>query len=282
MIRLGLIGFPLGHSLSRRLHERALEVLGMEGRYDLWEVPPLPEGREALFSRLEALREGRVAGINVTIPHKESILPYVDHLTPTAQAIGAVNTLWFDSQAAQLVGENTDSPGFWADVQKLLPEEWEGENRQALILGAGGGARAAAHALLTHGWLVSVAARRISQAEEISRHLGDSRGEVKPCLLSEDILPELETCRLIVNATPVGMVPDIKNSPWPHSWEFPKEAVVYDLVYNPARTCFMQQAEAQGLKARNGLGMLVEQAALAFQCWTDREPPRGEMFKAIR
>ncbi|MFO8036250.1 MAG: shikimate dehydrogenase [Anaerolineales bacterium] len=282
MIHMGLIGFPLAHSYSQRLHERALDVLGLEGKYHLWEIPPLPQGKEELISKLKDLREGHLKGANVTIPHKRSVLYFVDRLTPMAQAVGAVNTLYLDPQRDHVVGENTDSPGFWVDVRKVLLTVRKGEKPRALILGAGGAARAATHALLTHGWSVSIAARRISQAESVAKHFGDQGRAVEVYHLSERASLKLEACRLIVNATPVGMAPDTASSPWPQSWEFPKKALVYDLVYNPAQTLFMRQARGGGLEVRNGLGMLVEQAALAFKRWTGAEPPRREMLEVVR
>jgi len=281
MIRLGLIGFPLEHSYSQYLHERALESAGLEGTYRLWEVPPLPGSREELLVKLSSLREGTIRGINVTIPHKESILPFIDRLTPTARAVGAVNTLFRDPQKDRLIGENTDSPGFWADVRKGWGKEKGGENRRALVLGAGGAARAVIHALITRDWSVTVAARRILQAENIARYFAGHGGAVEACHLSEHVLPGVESCRLIVNATPVGMAPDTNRSPWPPTWEFPRTGAVYDLVYNPPQTEFMRQAEEQGLEARNGSGMLVEQAALAFRCWTGVEPRRSELLEVL-
>lgn len=281
MIRLGLIGFPLDHSFSQGLHERALRTSGLEGTYRLWEVPPLPRGREKLLGILDLLREEKIRGINVTIPHKESILPFIDRLTPTAWAVGAVNTLYLHPDRGWLIGENTDSPGFWADAQRGLGQGEDGGERRALVLGAGGAARAVIHALITRGWSVCVAARRTSQAECVSRHFAGQGRAVDACHLSEQVWCGMEDCRLIVNATPVGMAPDTDCSPWPSTWEFPRTGMVYDLVYNPPQTEFMKQAEEQGLEVRNGSGMLVEQAALAFRYWTGVEPPRKELLDVI-
>ncbi len=280
MIRLGLVGHPLDHSYSRVLHERALAVLDMDGTYQLWEIPPSPHVSELLQARVHTLREGIIQGLNVTIPYKERVLPHLDSLTPRAQSIGAVNTLFRDKKG-RVVGDNTDSPGFWQDVRRLLPADGERSQPKALILGAGGGARAVAHAVLSQGWKVAVAARRITQANELSDQFEDTYGPLQTCSLSPYIPRPVGRVALIVNATPVGMAPARDASPWPEGWRFPPGAAVYDLVYNPPRTRFLEQARDRGLKTRNGMGMLIEQAALAFRRWTGTEPPREEMRCAV-
>jgi len=280
MIRLGLIGHPLEHSYSRILHERALRVTGKEGTYQLWDIPPSPHVSELLQARVHALRKGTIQGLNVTIPYKERILPHLDGLTSRARAIGAVNTLFGDKKG-KVIGDNTDSPGFWQDVRRMLPAGDNGSQPKALILGAGGGARAVAHALLNQDWKVAVAARRITQAEELSSQFEEPHGSLETCALSPYIPLPVEAVSLIVNATPVGMAPDEDASPWPENWRFPPGAAVYDLVYHPPRTRFLEQARERGLKTRNGMGMLVEQAALAFKRWTDVEPPREDMYRAV-
>ena len=116
-LRLGLTGWPLGHSLSPKLHSAALQALGLEGEYRLYLVPPLPEGQEQLKTLVKQVRAGEITGLNVTIPHKQAVLPLVDELTPAARAIGAVNTLYLWD--GRLVGDNTDAPGFLADLRRL-------------------------------------------------------------------------------------------------------------------------------------------------------------------
>ena len=132
--KLGLIGYPLGHSLSPVLHQTALAEAGLSGKYELYPVPPLPEGQQDLEAMLDRLRSGELHGLNVTIPHKQSVLPLVDDLSPSAAAMGAVNTLYMRS--GQLIGDNTDAPGFWADLSHLPIQKAE----TALVLGAGGAA----------------------------------------------------------------------------------------------------------------------------------------------
>ncbi len=279
-LRFGLIGYPLEHSLSPRIHNAALRLAGLPGEYSLYPVPPWPgENGFSIPRLLDGLRSGELQGLNITIPHKQTIIPLLDDLTPAARAIGAVNTVF--RLAERIIGDNTDAPGFWADVQRL----WAGEPprpRRALILGAGGSARAVAYALLTHGFEVVIAARRLEQANALRKSLATAGGGVQAVELSPSAIVQLKMpIRLIVNATPVGMHPHVDASPWPPAVSFPQRAVLYDLVYNPTETLLVAQARRAGLAAITGLGMLVEQAALAFERWTGRQAPRSAMRAAV-
>lgn len=273
MIQLGLIGYPLGHSLSPRIHKAALNVCGLPGNYSLFPIEP--DDPNGLKEVLDRVRKGEIAGLNITIPHKQNVIPYIDELTPTAQAIGAVNTIYLRSN--KLIGENTDAPGFLTDLNKFLTTETRthGEN-SALVLGAGGSARAVAYALVTDGWQVTLAARRLEQAERLAALFdGVNIQELNLRTFQRSNL------QLIVNTTPVGMTPDIDHSPWPENIAFPARAAIYDLVYNPRQTKLVRDACTQGLPATTGLGMLVEQAALSFEIWTGCQPPRDILFEAV-
>ncbi len=138
----GLIGYPLGHSLSPQIHGAALHALGISGEYGLYLIPPLPEGEDELAVLLTRVRTGEIHGLNVTIPHKQNVIPLLDELTPAAQTIGAVNTIFL--REGILIGDNTDAPGFWGDVGKLVERGVESGELylSALVLGSGGGARA--------------------------------------------------------------------------------------------------------------------------------------------
>jgi shikimate dehydrogenase len=283
---LGVTGYPLGHSLSPRLHTAALRASGLQGEYRLYPIPPLPAGQEALEALIVSLRNGRLDGINVTIPHKQGVIPYLDVLTPSALQIGAVNTIF--RRDGRLIGDNTDAPGFMADLYKKFPEP--SISQSALVLGAGGSARAVVFALLTAGWHVTIAARRPEKAREIIN--GSTFRNEQCAVIGLESLPEYirniahfqreerdkKTSRvhqplfLIVNTTPVGMLPDIEFSPWPKDLLFPIGAFVYDLVYNPVDTALVSAARSAGLAAASGLGMLIEQAALAFERWTGIRP----------
>lgn len=276
-----LTGWPLGHSLSPLLHGAALSALGLKGEYHLLPVPP--GDSFALEALLEQVRGGQLQGLNVTIPHKQAVLPLLDELSPAARAIGAVNTLWM--REGRLVGENTDAPGFLADLYAHLGDRLaeNGRERCAWLLGAGGSARAVAFALASEGWRVVVAARRLEQAEALAASLGSwlDSGRFVPVSLAA--LPEggVACPQLIVNATPLGMTPQVDTSPWPEGLAFPRGACVYDLVYNPPETRLVREARRAGLEAVTGLGMLVEQAALALEKWIGLPVPREVMFRAV-
>lgn len=272
---LGLVGYPLAHSLSPKIHQAALESLQLCGTYQLYPVPPDESGKSVLEQLVRKVRDGVIQGLNVTIPHKQNVLDYLDHLSPVAAAIGAVNTIYLDK--ATLVGENTDVPGFWLDISKYLgPDDME---RKGLILGAGGSARAVAFALLKAGFEVTIASRRIAQALEIKDHFKLFQDRIS--VISWDSISEINAgMSIIVNATPLGMHPHTSTSPWPDGVPFPKDSLVYDLVYNPVETRLVKEARSQGVKAVGGLGMLVEQAALSFQQWTGLSAPREVMMEA--
>jgi shikimate dehydrogenase len=225
-------------------------------------------------------------GLNVTIPHKQSVFQLLSkdggRLSPVASATGAVNTLIWDG--AGLVGENTDAPGFLADLLPRLKKNSLLYN--ALVLGAGGSARGVVFALAQAGWRVSVASRRLEQAEQLCAglqpHLPSGQGQVQAIPFTGLAEVASQPFDLLVNCTPLGMSSQAASSPWPQDNPFPALALVYDLVYNPSETHLMKQARASGLRVCNGLGMLVEQAALAFEHWTGLVPPRPALYQAVR
>jgi shikimate dehydrogenase len=291
-LQFGLIGWPVQHSLSPVIHKAALQSVGVPGDYQLFPVPPFPEGAPVLAALIERLRRRGEAhpemlhGLNVTIPHKQSVFQLLSkdggRLSPVASATGAVNTLIWDGSG--LVGENTDAPGFLAD---LLPRlQRNSLFKTAVVLGAGGSARGVAFALAQAGWCVSVTSRRLEQAEQLSAallpHLPPGRGQVQAIPFTGLAEVASQPFDLLVNCTPLGMSSQAASSPWPQDIPFPALALVYDLVYNPADTQLMKQARAFGLRVCNGLGMLVEQAALAFEHWTGLTPPRPALYQAVR
>lgn len=262
--RLGLLGYPLQGSRSPALHNAALKAAGLAGEYRLYPVEAGDIKRmEQLLARL---RNGELHGLSVTIPHKQTVIPLLDSLTETARAIGAVNTIYFRN--GRLVGENTDAPGFMADLQKQNIS-----GKACLVLGAGGAARAVISQLKSAGWQVTVAARRTSQAEALASEFGLAGA----CRLGSPITQDRYD--LIVNTTPLGMIPNQASCPW--EGDFPPGAFVYDLVYKPPETILMQKARAAGLRTCNGLGMLLEQAMLAFELWTGHPASREAMLEVI-
>lgn len=284
-MQLGLTGWPLGHSLSPQIHAAALNALGLPGSYRLLPVPPLPEGAGELQATLSRVRQGELQGLNVTIPHKQAVIPWLDELSAAAQAIGAVNVIY--PQGDRLAGDNSDAPAFLADLERFLstsPDYLDKkEPRQALVIGAGGSARAVVYALLHGGWRVSLAARRVEAAERLAGDLSLSCPQalpIEPFSLDRATLESRMSCDLIVNSTPLGMHPHPGASPWPAGLPFPTGAAIYDLVYNPPETALVRAARQAGRPATTGLGMLAEQAALAFECWTGLSAPRQAMLAA--
>jgi shikimate dehydrogenase len=275
MIKLGLIGYPVSHSLSPKIQNAALKACGLDGDYSLF--PVAPNDASALEELLARIRSGEITGLNVTIPHKQNVIPFLDELTPTAKAIGAVNAIYM--KEGKLIGDNTDAPGFLADLKRsLTTKAWRRRAPKALVLGAGGSARAVVYALVHDGWNITIAARHIEQAKQ----LADSFTEYDVRITEHLTNIELSNISLLVNTTPVGMTPNIDQSPLPENTVLSKDTFVYDLVYNPRETKLVRDARAQGLPATTGLGMLIEQAALAFELWTGHTPAREILYQAVK
>ncbi|MDP1715878.1 MAG: shikimate dehydrogenase [Anaerolineales bacterium] len=274
MIHLGLIGFPLGYSLSPKIHTAALKACGLQGDYSLF--PIHPDDKQGLKDLLARVRSGEITGLNVTIPHKQNVIEFMDELDLTAQAIGAVNTIY--SRDNKLVGDNTDAFGFLKDLNHFLARNQSKivKRKSAIILGAGGSARAVVYALLNDGWNVNITARRIEQAQELSwRFVGVNVMELNFQTFN------LSYLQLIVNTTPIGMTPNIDQSPLPEKLSLPSNTLIYDLVYNPRETKLVKDAHTQGLQATTGLGMLIEQASLSFEIWTGHNPPREILLQSV-
>jgi shikimate dehydrogenase len=285
-LRLGLTGWPLGHSLSPRIYRAAMRSLGIKGEYNLYPVPTGGEGKAGLVRLFEKLRSGDLRGLNVTIPYKVEILDLIDRLSPAADAIGAANTLYVRDD--RVTGDNTDAAGFMSDLHALFPQLFslEGE-KTGLILGSGGAARAAAYGLLQNGWQAVVASRSTGRGRDMADRLmsAGNDGNLRVIRLTAQSLTgfiEQQEVTLIVNATPVGMAPASDRSPWPLEVPFPEKAGIYDLVYSPAETVLVKAARQSGLQAYTGLGMLVEQAACAFEIWTGIKPDQAYLLEELQ
>ena len=178
----------------------------------------------------------------------------------------------------KLIGDNTDAPGFLADLKQVMNTAQSSiENRKsAIVFGAGGSARAVVYALVNDGWNVTLAARRIEQAQQLANSIDHYQLTIVNYL---DLQPS--TFNLLVNTTPLGMTPNTETSPLPENTVLSKNTFVYDLVYNPRETKLVRDARAQGLNASTGLGMLIEQAALAFEKWTGVSADRYAMQQAV-
>jgi shikimate dehydrogenase len=258
---VGLIGWPVEHSRSPAMHNAAFEALGLDWRYVL--LPTLPDHLESVINRI---RSGDLSGANVTIPHKQAVMRYLDEIDSAALAAGAVNTIV--RRIDRLIGYNTDTLGF---KRVLLETGVVIKDQPCAILGAGGSARAVVYVLRELGAQITAYARDAAKAAALS---------IEARALTDLTCIDPAT-RLIVNTTPVGMHPTVDASPWPGDALFPAHAWVFDLIYNPRQTRLMQQAVSAGLPASNGISMLVYQGAAAFGLWTGVEPPTDVMFKAI-
>jgi shikimate dehydrogenase len=247
------------------LHGYWLKHYGIAGSYERIDIPP-----EELKAFFESFRDVGWVGGNVTVPHKTAAIAYLDRLDETATAMGAVNTLWWEN--GSLVGGNTDSIGFMGNIDELVPG-WDDGARNAIVLGAGGAARAAVHGLRGRGLHVSICNRTVAKAEALAGHFGDG--------ISAHGLDELDALMgdadLLVNATSLGMVGqpplDIDMTP------LKADAVVYDVVYVPLETEILKTANARGHRTVDGLGMLLHQAVEGFRHWFAHKP---EVTKELR
>lgn len=273
MIKLGLIGYPVSHSLSPKIQNAALKACGLAGDYSLF--PIQPDDKRGLKALLDRVRSGEIRGLNVTIPHKQNVIEFLDELAPSAKAIGAVNVIYMRDE--KLIGDNSDASGFLSDLKNFLADQSKIVNRKsAIVLGSGGGARAVAYALLNDDWDVTIAARRVEQAKQIASSFTNHKLQI-----TNFTNLQLSTFGLIVNTTPVGMNPNVDQSPLPDDLQLPQHVAIYDLVYNPDETKLVRVARSQGLLAITGLGMLIEQAALAFELWTGKKISSEILWNAV-
>jgi len=277
MIKLGIIGYPLGHSLSPAMHNAALKTNHIEGNYVALETEP-----EKLEERLCFLKTEGFRGFNVTIPHKVEIMKYLDSIDNFAKVVGAVNTVVIDENK-KLHGYNTDVYGF---VQSI-PEEIKGnlKGKKAAILGSGGAARAVLVGLIEMGIReISIFARNKEKSLELKEVIlkNFSGVEINCFDLNKNI--DLSRFSIVVNTTPLGMQGKNEGIS-PLSQEsiatLPGNALVYDIVYKPPKTRLLEYAEKRELKTLNGLGMLILQGSKGFELWTGQKPPIKTMREAI-
>ncbi len=270
---VGIIGNPVAHSLSPVMHNAAFQSLGMD-----WLYVPLPVESHDLEKAIKGLPALGFQAANVTVPYKEKVIPFLDSVSTSASEIGAVNTIIVGSDGS-LTGENTDWTGFLGHLSEI---GFDPTGCTAVILGSGGSARAVAYALVSSGSNVGVYGRNAETSAALVERLLQLRSKKPPETWTLQRLQEPDRdVDLIINTTPLGMVPQINSSPWPEGARFPKCRLAYDLVYNPPRTHFIEQALGTGVKATNGLGMLVHQAAIGFSLWTGKPAPLDVMKQAI-
>ena len=273
--KLGIFGYPIGHSLSPAFQQAALDHHEIDARYEAWETHPSDLG-----AAVARLRGGEYLGANVTVPHKVEVMAHLDEVDELARLIGAVNTVV--KRGDRLEGHNTDAGGF---VEALRRQGgFDPGGKRALLLGAGGAARAAAFALVREGASgLVIANRTLERAAALAEELGGGvRGVTAISLRDAAAIGEAAaTADLVVNSTTVGMshTPEQRESPLPPGI-LGHGCVVYDMVYNPALTPLLAQAERAGATAVGGLSMLIHQGAAAFELWTDKRAPVEVMFAA--
>ena len=278
---LGIIGDPVKHSLSPVMHNAALAVMGLDFVY-----VPFPVQGENLATALAGFGAIGVQGFNITIPHKQAILPLLDGVTPLAKSIGAVNTVWRSSQGWE--GTNTDVQGF---ISPLLGETaaLSGKTilngKTALILGCGGAARAVVAGCDQLGFkTIGVVGRSVEKLHHFRDSWQGTEVESKLQIAPWADLPQLlSQSSLVVNSTPLGMAPQVDQSPLEASQIaiLPPEAIVYDLIYVPRPTQLLRLAESRGLKTIDGAEMLVQQGAAALEIWTGQNVPVAVMRSAL-
>jgi shikimate dehydrogenase len=246
----GLLGEKLSHSFSPSIHNLILEKLGLRGIYNLFEVK-----RENLNSAVAGLGALEAKGVNVTIPYKVEIMKYLDVLSKEAKKIGAVNTISF--KAGVLTGYNTDYSGFGASLKHSKVDI---KDKLAVILGTGGASKAVVNYLIDNG------IREVTYISRDPQRSAEAAGDFK--VISYDELSKINAGDIIINCTPCGMYPHVNECPIERKILY-KFSTALDLIYNPEKTVFLKWSEEMGLKAVNGLYMLVAQAAASEEIWQD-------------
>ena len=268
----GVIGDPIEHTMSPAMHNAVFKELGMDYLYVAFRVK-----KEELGEAIRGMRALSIRGLNVTIPHKVDVIPFLDELDPLAERIGAVNTIVNDDGV--LKGYNTDATGF---LQALLEREIGPKGKNVVILGAGGASRAISFILAERGANLVILNRllELDWAEELARQISQVfEKEIEALKLDEENLTTvLREADILVNATSVGMSPNINETPVPAKL-LNSGLVVFDIVYNPIKTKLLREAEAAGAKTIGGLNMLAWQGALAFEQFTGQKAPVDLMRK---
>jgi shikimate dehydrogenase len=264
----GLFGHPVAHSKSPQMHNAAFAHLGLDYVYLAFDILP-----ERIEEGVQSIRALNVRGVNVTIPHKVAVIPYLDELSDAARRIGAVNTIVHEQ--GRLIGHNTDGIGYLAALREetgFVPA-----GKSVLLLGAGGAARAVATQLALDGAAqITIAARTVERAQELLPAL-DGLTAAQAVLLGDVVPADYD---LVVNTTPLGMHPHVDELPIDPEL-LRAGQLVSDLIYNPRETRFLREAAARGCRVSGGLGMFIHQGAEAFRLWTGQEAPTDVMRKTV-
>ncbi|MBT4870217.1 MAG: shikimate dehydrogenase [Candidatus Diapherotrites archaeon] len=277
MKKITVIGYPIGHSLSPVMHNAALVEVGLDKEFIYEKLEVLPED---VPSFIEKIRNREIYGSNVTIPHKKAVHDNVDELSEEAKLVGVANTIYFENK--KVCATSTDGIG----CLKALQEKGINVNgKKVLILGAGGAARAITFALAQNSAHTIVLNRTIENAKELVMEVNEKVNvnfEFGSIMEIENHLNEVDLC---INCTPVGMSGKSEGETLITTKQFvnaKKDLVVMDLVYNPLRTKFLENAKSANLKTVDGLGMLVHQGAVGFKLWTGKDAPIEVMRSALK
>ncbi len=273
---IGLLGHPIKHSYSPFVQNVAFEFEKMDYIYLAFDVPPAN-----LKSALNGVLALGMEGLNVTLPHKEKIIQHLDELSEEATTIGAVNTIVNDQ--GKLIGYNTDVTGI---IETLIPFKEQITGSTVTVLGAGGGARAAIYALIRHfkPEQINLINRTVQRADSIQNYFSTKMrydGFKTMDLFPPDIIDTLQSSRLIINATSIGMFPEMDDTITDLKESFSSSQIVFDLIYNPPKTKFLKLAETQGATTLGGLKMMVSQAAKSFELWTGVKMPIDKISKSL-
>ena len=271
---IGILGYPLEHSISPIFQQAALDSMGIEASYETWSV--LPENFQGF---LDDIRMNNFIGANVTIPHKETVIGYLDELDPNAEKIGSVNTIV--NRDGRLVGYNTDSYGFLRSVEKFCPQI-DFPKQSVLLIGAGGASRAVLYSLIEKGVdSIIVANRRISRAKILAKQFSKGINVSTIGISNVELRSAAINSSFIVNCSSVGMKNgDSESVRLLDRSAIRSDCIVFDLVYNPVVTPLIQSATDAGANVIGGLDMLVFQGAASFKLWTGRRPDIDVMFEA--
>ena len=271
MTKFALIGYPLGHSLSAVIHKAGFESLGIQATYDILETPP-----EDLVSRIKFLKREGYFGFNVTIPLKLPVALFVDEVDKRANIAGAINTVTINSNKT-MKGYNTDILGF----KKAIPYGVDLDGKKAGILGTGGASRAATLALAECGVKhIALYTRNIPNSLEVVNYWRKTFPNIEFSTHQIDAIRDLSDIAMLVNTTPIGMLgrsADMTPVEIPTLRTLSKDAVVYDVIYNPRKTILLKDAESIGLRTINGLDMLIWQAVSAQEIWLNKTPDFNTM-----
>ncbi len=273
---VGLMGYPVEHSLSPKMHNAAFAVSDLQFIYIPFSVLP-----EDLGPAIRSLIPLGIVGVNLTIPHKERVLPFLDEISPEARAVGAVNTVV--NRHGKLTGHNTDGVGF---QNALIEFDYQVSGKHAIVLGAGGAARSIVHVLAAQCASVTVVNRSPERAQELVSSVQQVFPESVLNWLSLDDAVKLKEAlirsEVVINTTSVGMHPHVDVDAPVNPEVISSDSIVIDLIYNPVETKLLRESRIRGARTMNGLPMLVHQGAESFRIWTGCKPLISEMYSAVQ